>query len=400
MISTGEALERLFALARPLDTERVPLAEAAGRVLAADVVARRAQPPFAAAAMDGYALRAADIAEGAEFRVIGEAPAGRAHAGAVGPGEAVRIFTGAPVPEGADVVVIQEDTERTSQGIRVAASPDGKSNIRPAGGDFGPGDRIAAPRRLRPADIALAAAMNAPALTVRRRPEVAVLATGDELVPPGQTPGPDQIVASNALGLKALFEAAGAVARLLPIARDTEESLAAAFRLARGADLIVTIGGASVGDHDLVAPVAERMGMERAFYKVAMRPGKPLMAGRMAGAALVGLPGNPVSAMVCGVIFVLPLLRAMQGFPAAPVPRRAARLSAGLGPNGPREHYMRARRTGDPDAAEGETVAPFERQDSSLLSVFAAADALLVRPPNDPPRAAGAAVEIIPLAEA
>jgi molybdopterin molybdotransferase len=397
VISTAEALERLFALASPLGTEQVPLAEAAGRVLAADVVAARAQPPFAASAMDGYALRATDIADGASFEVIGEAPAGRAFAGRVGPGEAVRIFTGAPVPEGADFVVIQEDTENTSTGIRLARRPSDNANIRPAGGDFAPGDRIAAPRRLRPADIALAAAMNAPAVTVRRRPEVAVIATGDELVQPGEEPGPDQIVASNALGLKALFEEAGAAARLLPIARDTEASLEATFRLARGADLIVTIGGASVGDHDLVAPVAARLGMERAFYKVAMRPGKPLMAGRMGEAAVVGLPGNPVSAMVCGHIFVLPLLRAMLGFPPAPAPRLTARLACAIGANGPREHYMRARREG---TGAGKGVAPFDRQDSSLLSILSGADALLVRPPGDPPREAGAEVEIVPLTQA
>jgi len=393
VISTSEALDRLFVLARPLGTERVALAEAAGRVLAEDVIAGRAQPPFAASAMDGYAVRSADLGDGAAFRLIGEAPAGRAFTGAVGPGETVRIFTGAPVPEGADFVVIQEDTEETSSGMRLVRAPGENANIRPAGGDFATGDRIAAPRRLRPADIALAAAMNAPEVVVRRRPDVAVMATGDELVQPGEVPGPDQIVASNALGLKALFEEAGAIARLLPIARDTEASLEASFRLARSADLIVTIGGASVGDHDLVAPVAERLGMERAFYKVAMRPGKPLMAGRLDGAAVVGLPGNPVSAMVCGHIFVLPLLRAMLGFPPAPAPRRLARLACGLGANGPREHYMRARR-------EGDAVTPFDRQDSSLLSILSGADALLVRPPNDPPRVAGAEVEIVPLGQA
>jgi molybdopterin molybdotransferase len=390
VISTAEALDRLFALARPLGTEEVPLAEAAGRVLAADVVARRAQPPFAASAMDGYAVRAADITEGAAFRVIGEAPAGRGYPGHVGRGEAVRIFTGAPVPAGADFVVIQEDAETTPTGMRLAALPSRNANIRPAGGDFAPGDRIVAPRRLRAADIALAAAMNAPTVAVRRRPEVAVIATGDELVQPGEEPGPDQIVASNALGLKALFEAEGAIARLLPIARDTEASLEAAFRLAHGSDLVVTIGGASVGDHDFVAPVAERLGMERAFYKVAMRPGKPLMAGRLGEAAVVGLPGNPVSAMVCGHVFVLPLLRVMLGFPPAPAPRRRAHLARAIDANGPREHYMRACRKGD-------GVAPFDRQDSSLLSILSGADALLVRPPYDPPRKAGDEVEIVPL---
>jgi molybdopterin molybdotransferase len=391
VISVAEALERLFALAEPLGTEEVALADAAGRVLAADMVAARAQPPFAASAMDGYAVRRADIAPGAAFRVIGEAPAGRAFAGTVGPGEAVRIFTGAPVPDGADFVVIQEDTAQTSDGFHLSGDPGENDSIRPAGGDFAPGDRVAAPRRLAPADLALAAAMNLPRLTVRRRPEVALIATGNELVMPGEAPRPDQIVASNAFGLKALFEAEGASARLLPIARDTHESLRAAFALAAGADLIVTIGGASVGDHDLVAPVARDLGMTMSFHKVAMRPGKPLMSGRLGGSCVVGLPGNPVSAMVCGQIFVQPMLRVMLGFPPAPTPRTPMPLAAPLGANGPREHYMRARLSAD-------GVTAFDRQDSSLLGVLSSATALIVRPPHDPPRETGDLVDAITLA--
>ena len=287
MITVTEALDRLFALATPLATEEVALRDAAGRVLRSPIVATRSQPPFAASAMDGYAVRAADLTPGADLAVIGEAPAGRRFDGSVGPGEAVRIFTGAPMPEGADTVLIQEDTERSSLGVKVIDVPSAGDNVRPAGGDFRAGDRIDAPRRLGPNDIALAASMNAARLTVTRRPEVAILATGDELVMPGDTPGPDQIVASNAFGLKALFEAEGAKARLLPIARDTVPSLQSALGLTAGADLIVTIGGASVGDHDLVAQAAESLGMDRAFYKVAMRPGKPLMAGRLRGTPMV-----------------------------------------------------------------------------------------------------------------
>lgn len=388
MISVAEALEHLFALASPLPAEEVGLLEAAGRVLARPVAAQRDQPPFPAAAMDGYAVNGA-ATPGAAFTVIGEAAAGRAFGGSVGPGQAVRIFTGAPVPDGADRVVIQEDVRRDGDRIVLGDRPEAESNIRPAGNDFRAGHQMS-PRRLHPADVALLAAMGHGTVPVTRRPAVALIATGDELVTPGETPGPGQITASNSYGLAALFRAAGAEVRLLPIARDTEASLTTALRMAEGADLIVTIGGASVGDHDIVAPVAEKLGMERAFYRVAMRPGKPLMAGRLRESTLVGLPGNPVSAMVCGTIFILPMLEAMQGLPARPRPRQHAALTQAMPPNGPREHYMRA-------MLEGGRITPAARQDSSLLSVLAGANALLVRPPDDPARQAGETVEVIPL---
>uniref|UniRef100_UPI003564A260 molybdopterin molybdotransferase MoeA n=1 Tax=Actibacterium sp. TaxID=1872125 RepID=UPI003564A260 len=232
--------------------------------------------------------------------------------------------------------------------------------------------------------------MNVADVPVRRRPVVAIIATGDELVMPGETPGPDQIISSNGFGLKALVEAAGAEARLLPIARDTEASLRAVFQLAKGADMILTIGGASVGDHDIVAPVAADLGMEQAFYKVAMRPGKPLMAGHMNGSVMIGLPGNPVSSMVCGHIFVLPAIRAMLGLPAQPAPRNSARLTVDLPANGPREHYMRARLTAD-------GVTPMPSQDSALLTILSQANALILRPPHDGPRHAGETVEYLPI---
>ncbi len=390
MIPVSEALELVFDLAGPVGTETVPLADAAGRVLAAPVEARRMQPPFAASAMDGYAVRASEVQVGARFEVIGDAPAGRAFAGSVGPGQTVRIFTGAVVPEGADWVVIQEDTARDGDVMTITEDGGHGDNIRPAGGDFRPGDRIEAPRVLVPGDLALAAAMNVPDLTVSRKPVVAVLATGDELVMPGEDPRPDQIVASNAFGLKAMFEQAGAHVRLLPIARDTENSLRAAFAMTEGADLIVTIGGASVGDHDLVGRVAEDLGMNRAFYKIAMRPGKPLMAGRLGGAVMIGLPGNPVSAMVCGHIFVVPMLRAMMGLGRAPARRITAALGADVAANGPREHYMRA-------MLRDGVVTPFDRQDSALLTVLSQANALLVRPVSDGPRTAGDQVEVLPI---
>ncbi|MDT8328111.1 MAG: molybdopterin molybdotransferase MoeA [Roseovarius sp.] len=388
MITVDEALERLFTLVTPLESEDVPLAEAVGRVLACDVAARRDQPPFAASAMDGYALRDEEAAPGARLEVIGEAAAGHGFDGAVGPGQTVRIFTGAPLPEGASRVIIQEDVTRNGDQITLGDDLDPKPHIRPKGCDFRIGEVMGAPRILRPADIALLASMNCALVPVTRRPVVALISTGDELVMPGETPGMDQIIASNTFGLKALLEGHGAKARILPIARDTILSLETAFGLAAGADLVVTIGGASVGDHDLVGQVAGQMGMDRAFYKVAMRPGKPLMAGRMGGAAMVGLPGNPVSAMVCGQVFLAPMIRAMLGLGAHRSSRLTARLAAPLPPNGPREHYMRARLT--PEGLVAET-----RQDSSLLSVLAEADALLVRPVNDPARAIGDMVDYL-----
>ncbi len=388
MLSVEQALERVFTLVSPLETETVPLAEAGGRVLARPVAARRDQPPFSASAMDGYALRAEEARPGASFRVIGESAAGHRFEGRLGAGEAVRIFTGAPLPEGADRVVMQEDTRREGDRIILLDSLGEGRNVRPLGADFTAGSTLDAPRRLRPADLALIAAMNVAQLPVFRRPTVAFVATGDELVMPGEEPGPDQIIASNGFGLAQMAREAGAEARMLPIARDSADSLRATLELALDADMIVTIGGASVGDHDIVGEVAASMGMKQSFYKVAMRPGKPLMAGTLAGKAMLGLPGNPVSSMVCGHIFMLPALRVMMGLPAAPAPRRSAPLAAPLPANGPREHYMRARLT--PGGIEA-----FDRQDSALLSVLARADALLVRPPGDGPRAAGEMVEYI-----
>lgn len=390
MISVEEALARVFALVDEVGTEEVALRHAAGRVLAAPVVARRDQPPFRASVMDGYAVRGAEVRVGASFRIVGEAPAGRAFSGTVGPGEAVRIFTGAPLPDGADHVVIQEDTRREGDRISLTEALDLKPNVRPQGFDFRAGDRLDPPRRLGPADLALIAAMNVPRVTVRRRPVVAILPTGDELVPPGGHPRPDQIVASNAFALMAMVEAEGALARMLPIAGDTAESLAAAFRLADGADLLLTIGGASVGDYDLVGAAAENEGVSRAFYKVAVRPGKPLMAGKAGRMMMIGLPGNPVSSIVCGLIFALPAIRAMQGLPRGPVPRRTAPLAAPLDANGPREHYMRA-------VFEDGRIRAMEDQDSSLLGVLSRSNALIVRPVGDPARGAGEMVAYLPL---
>ncbi len=390
MISVSEALEQLFALAKPCETETVPIAQAAGRTLAQPVEARLTQPPFDASSMDGYALKQIETDLHAQFKVIGEAAAGHGFKGALGAGQCVRIFTGAPVPEGADMIVIQEDVERRGEVITLLQEQDGKTNIRPAGQDFAKGDILSAPRVLGPSDIALLASMNIAEVPVARRPVVALISTGDELVMPGETPADGQIVASNTFGLKALLEANGAEARILPIARDNTASLKTVFNLAQGADLTVTIGGASVGDHDLVGDVAASLGMEQSFYKVAMRPGKPLMAGRLGNAAMVGLPGNPVSAMVCGHVFLLPMIRVMLGYPCEAAAQREATLSAPLKANGPREHYMRAQ------VLDG-MITPAERQDSSLLSVLSQSNALLVRPPNGAACAIGDAVLYIPL---
>ena len=392
MIPVAEALERALALARPLAVETVPLAEAAGRVMAKPAVAGRDQPPFDASAMDGYAL-IGDPKVGETFAVVGEAAAGHGFAGAVLPGQAVRIFTGAPVPQGATRVVVQEDGAADGDSIRLTADAGPGINIRPRGQDFRLGDSLS-PRRLRPNDLALLAAMNIPDVVVTRRPVVALIATGDELVMPGEAPRPNQIIASNSFALKALVEAEGAIARMLPIARDTEADLRMVLDLASGADLIVTIGGASVGDHDLVGRVAADMGLERAFYKIAMRPGKPLMAGRLNGVAMLGLPGNPVSSVVCAHLFLLPMVRAMLGLPAAPAPERRAVLAAPLPANGARAHYMRACLLPG-DGLPG--IEPFASQDSALLRLLAQADALLVRPPGDRARAPGEMVTFIPL---
>ena len=391
MISVSEALNHLFALAAPLPVESVPLAQANGRVLAAPVRDARDQPPFASSAMDGYAIVADGAAPGARYTVIGEAAAGHAFDGSVGPGQAVRIFTGAPVPAGANRVIIQEDVIRDGDTITLSDKLDQGFHIRPLGGDFLSGQKVTAPRTLRPADIALLAAMNIATVPVTRKPRIAILSTGDELVMPGENPGPDQIIASNSFGLQAMLRDHGADMRMLPIARDNRAALEMAFSLVDDADLLLTIGGASVGDHDLVGEVAAGLGMQRSFYKIAIRPGKPLMAGRLAnGAMMIGLPGNPVSAMVCGHVFVLPVLRAMLGLGAAPAPEHRAPLAAPVGPNGPRQHYMRAR-------LDNGTLTVFDNQDSSLLSVLARANALAIRPPNDPAQPAGSELAYLPI---
>jgi molybdopterin molybdotransferase len=397
MIPVEEALRRVLDLARPVGDERVGLRSAAGRVLRAAATARLDQPPFDASAMDGYAVRG-DPGPGARFSLIGASRAGLGFAGTVGPGEAVRIFTGAPMPEGADRVIIQEDADPDATGFVLRENADRGRHVRPRGGDFAVGDVVDAPRRLRPADLALLAAMDVPEVTVARRPDVVILSTGDELVMPGEARGADQIVASNLFAIAAMAEAEGASVRILPIAPDDPERLGALFARTRGTDLVVSIGGASVGEHDLVAASATAArGFVPAFWKIAMRPGKPLMAGRLEdGAMMLGLPGNPVSAIVCTILFLLPLVRAMQGL-ADPAPRlHAGRLARGVEANGPRAHYMRARIL--PPGSDGlPRIEPFADQDSARLRVLSAADALLVRPAHAPASEAGSDAVFLPL---
>ncbi|MGB7318976.1 MAG: gephyrin-like molybdotransferase Glp [Planktotalea sp.] len=390
MISVEQALTELFALVAPLGVEKVQLKDAAGRVLAQPVSATRDQPAFAASAMDGYAICASDYVAGKRLKMIGESAAGARFHGAIAAGQTVRIFTGAPVPTGADWIVIQEDVDVISNEVTIRETSETQAYIRPAGADFKAGQTLESPQLLTPQLIALLASMNINEVPVTRCPDIALISTGTELVMPGETPGPDQIIASNTFGLKAMLEQMGANVRLLPIAHDTLPALHTAFGLARGADLIITIGGASVGDHDLVGGVTANLGMERAFYKVAMRPGKPLMAGKLENSVMIGLPGNPVSAMVCGVVFVQPIVRAMLGLGQTAAPHLNATLSEDLPQNGPRAHYMRAQ------VANGKITA-VERQDSALLSVLAQANALLLRPPHDPARAVGEQVPYIAL---
>ncbi len=395
MISADQALRRIFALAPDQsETDTVPLAEAGGRVLAEPVRSERDQPPFAASAMDGFAVRSADAAKGAGLRIIGEAAAGRGCARAPAPGEAVRIFTGAPVPDGVGRIIVQEDTRTENGRLIINADAGSENHIRPKGADFTAGTVIAPPKIITPEVTALIASMNAPEVTVVRRPDVAIIPTGDELRMPGDTLAEHEIVSSSGFGLSAMLKRAGASPRLLPIARDSESSLITVLELAADADLIVTMGGASVGDHDLVVPAARKLGLSLSFHKVAMRPGKPMLAGRLFGKPFIGLPGNPVSAMVCGRVFLVPAIQGMLRLERRPAPRSRAPLAAPVNANGPREHFMRAALQRNGGLSR---LKVFSRQDSSLVSVLAEADALAVRPPFDQARQTGEAVEYIDL---
>ncbi|MCZ7482042.1 gephyrin-like molybdotransferase Glp [Rhizobium rhizogenes] len=400
LLPVDDATRRLLEAAVPVtDSETLPLAECDGRVLSADLAARLTQPPFDASAMDGYALRSVDASEiGSVLTVIGQAAAGHAFTGTLGGGEAVRIFTGAPVPEGADTILIQEDAEVLEGGkIRTTFEVTSGRHIRPRGQDFAQGETILqAGRELGFTDLTLAAAMNHATLAVHRRPCIAILATGDELLPPGSTPNPAQIIASNTFGVSALARQAGADILDLGIIADDDTLIRAAIGKAVAArvDVLVTLGGASVGDHDLVQAALKAEGMQLDFWRIAMRPGKPLMVGAIGTMQVLGLPGNPVASLVCSLLFLEPLIRRIGR--RVPLQRTATvRTATPLKANDHRQDYLRARlRTDD----SGESVAEaYAKQDSSMMNILAHSDVLIIRPPHAPEASAGTECPVIKL---
>ncbi|MFC6487741.1 gephyrin-like molybdotransferase Glp [Nitratireductor sp. GCM10026969] len=398
LLPVDEALERILEGVEPLAAEKVPLNSAAGRILAAPVEARCTQPPFDASAMDGYAVRATDVATvPAQLTVIGESAAGRRFSGTVGHGEAVRIFTGAPVPPGADTILIQENARLVAEGrIEAVETVAEGCHIRRAGLDFFDGATVLdVGRSLDPPALSLAAAAGHPELAVVGRPLVAIIATGDELVPPGTTPGPDQIVASNSFGIAALAGQDGADILNLGIVPDDRAMIADALSraLSADADLIVTLGGVSVGAHDLVREVLTAQGLELAFWRIAMRPGKPLIFGRLQGSRVLGLPGNPVSSLVCAHLFLRPLIAALSGRSFAP-DLRAAELAAPMKANDERRDYVRARAENGP---RGLVATPFTVQDSSMLTTLADANALILREPGACASEAGEPCQVLML---
>jgi molybdopterin molybdotransferase len=401
LMPVADALAAVLAGAEPLPAETVALEEAYHRVLARDVAALRTQPPQAMSAMDGYAVRSADADRAqARLKVVGEVAAGRPFAHVLQPGEAARIFTGGVIPDGADSVVIQENTIVDGDSVTITEAATPGRHIRPAGVDFPEGAvLLKAGRRLSDRDLSLAASMNHPQLPVHRRPKVALLATGDELVMPGNTPGPGQIVYSNGYALRALARAAGADAVDLGIAADTIAATTAGIRRAHEAkaDVLITTGGASVGDHDLVKQSLEEEGVTMAFWKIAMRPGKPMMHGRLGDMRVIGLPGNPVSSYVCALLFLVPLIRRLSGLTNVQERRETALLGRDLGANDRREDYLRARLE---ERADGTLVAtPVDHQDSSLLGYLSTAHALVIRAPFAPASAAGSPCTILRLPE-
>jgi len=399
LLSVDDARARVLAPARRLGEETVSLCDAQGRTLAQDLVARRTQPPVDVSAMDGYAVRAADLTTGAPLRLVGESAAGHGYNAPLNAGETVRIFTGAPAPAGADAILLQEDAVVVDGGVTLREGASAGPHIRTAGMDFREGvAALAAGVRLGPAELALAAAMNHAAVPVARRPRVALLASGDELVLPGATPGPAQIIACNSFAVGAIARDAGAEVIDLGLFRDNLDDLERGIGLAREAqaDILVTLGGASVGDHDLLRPALARQGMTLDFWRIAMRPGKPLIHGALGETHILGLPGNPVAAYVCAQVFLAPLLRALQGDPAAAADRSEVVLAgADLPPNKGRRDYMRAKLSTDPQGRLMATPQPL--QDSSLLTELQQSQALLIREPHAPALAAGAPVRILRL---
>jgi len=396
MISVEAARDRVLAGLRPTPAELVALPDAWGRVTATQVIARLTQPPADVSAMDGYALRAADGTAGAILRVIGAAPAGHPFDGQLGPGEAVRLFTGSVVPAGADTILLQEDATAGEGTVRVNETVRPARHIRRAGQDFARGEAVLPQgRRLTVRDIGLAAAANHPWLTVHRRPCIGILATGDEIAMPGEPIPPGGIVSSNSHALAAMVRAAGGTPIVLPVAADTPEAIAAVADAVAGMDMLVTTGGASVGDHDLVMSGLQARGMTLDFWKIAMRPGKPLLFGALGATPVLGLPGNPVSALICAILFLLPAIQRLSGLPAAAPATVLARLATPLAANDRRADYLRATLVAD---SAGRLVAtPIASQDSAMLRRLAQADALILRPPQAPALAEGADIPVIRL---
>jgi len=399
LLSVADALALVLADAAPLPAEPAALVDACGRVLAADLVALRTQPPTDVSAMDGYAVRAADAATvPARLIVVGEVAAGRPFDREIGPGEAARIFTGGVMPAGANTVVIQEVTSRDGDVVTVKRPEAKGRNVRPEGLDFKAGATLLAKgHRLTARDIALAGAMNHPTVPVHRRPRVAVLATGDELVPPGTPPAPGEIVSSNGLALMAIGNREGTDTLDLGIAPDRLDATIAAVRRAReaGVDVLVTTGGASAGDYDFVQRAFAAEGVALSFWKVALRPGRPLMHGRLGGTQVLGLPGNPVSSFVCAMLFLVPLLRRLAGRTDLSLPIERAVLGCALPANDERTDYIRATLATTPDGAM--VATPFPRQDSSMLAPLARADCLVIREPFAPAVEPGAPCAILNL---
>jgi molybdopterin molybdotransferase len=396
LLSVAEALDRVLAQAAPLRAEEVPLGDAEGRVLAYPLTARRTQPPADVSAMDGYAVSAADSADApVQLKVVGEVAAGRPFARQLQRGEAARIFTGGVVPEGADTIVIQENTKRDGDRVEVEKSSASGRHIRVQGLDFRAGETLlSAGHRLSARDLALAAGMNHPLVPVYRRPKVAFFATGDELVPPGVEPAPGQIVSSNTFALAALARGEGADAVDLGIVADRLDDTVAAVRRAReaGADILVTSGGASVGEYDLVQKAFAAEGMTLSFWRLALRPGRPLMHGRIGTTHVLGVPGNPVSAYVCAFLFLVPLIRTLAGRRDVALDIESAVLGCDLAGNDERADYLRATLT---ESAQGLIATPFPIQDSSMMLPLAKSDCLLIREPYEPAAKAGSACRIV-----